>query len=613
MIGQTLDKYEVLQKIGEGGMATVYRGKHSALSRDVAIKVLHPHLSSSQRNRKRFAREARAIEQLRHENILEIFDYSGSDASECYIITEFVQGETLTALLNRAGPTPSEAVSLLGIHLSRALDYAHRAGILHRDLKPDNVMVRDDGTVKLMDFGIARFLDESQVTMTGALVGSPAFMSPEQAREGQLDARSDLFSLGTLLFYLVSGHLPFAGSNPSLILKNIIEGNRPAVSELVPTMSASLADVIERLLQTDREERFNSASDVAIALEASLQEAEIDGSAPHWSLTAYLADPEAYTRRLEEHLREHLLVAGKAYLAQGEHLGALRLFNRLLCLDEDNAEVLGLVQGMHSEIEADPQAGSAALRFAGLFLLAVASAAILYAIVALGPPTEGTAAKPSTDATTGESPDEPLFELPPESEMPMQPDDPPADEQPATRVPVRMPVTRPALTAPNRPIAAEMQLDGGTPGPDVPTTGTVDVRVGRGFWANIYEGGRLLGNTREPGPIELTAGPHQLVLKHPLQQDKVLDIVVEAGQQVTLHDIVLSPKPAIVRIDAAFEDDCRVNRDGEDLGTVGELERRVTLPTPNHDHMLVVQCGERVYTRRFSNLVAPVVDFARDG
>ena len=225
MIGNVLDnRYEVLQKVGEGGMATVYRGRHATLDRDVAIKVLHPHLSSSTRNRERFACEARAIEHLRHDSILSIFDYSGMDQSDyCYIITEFVEGETLSEWVGRSVRLPSEIVVVMGLHLASALSYAHAEGILHRDLKPDNVMVRFDGTVKLMDFGIARFLDEVQVTMTGALVGSPAFMSPEQAKEMPLDPRSDLFSLGTVLFYLTTGCLPFSGSNPSLILKNVIE------------------------------------------------------------------------------------------------------------------------------------------------------------------------------------------------------------------------------------------------------------------------------------------------------------------------------------------------------------------------------------------------------
>jgi serine/threonine-protein kinase len=159
VIGTVLDKYEILQKIGEGGMATVYRGRHLALGRDVAIKVLHPHLSASVRNRNRFAREARAIEHLDHDNILKIFDYSGTENDDCYIVTEFVDGVTLQDVVAEHGRVPSEVVAILGIRLGEALSYAHHHDIIHRDLKPENVMMKRDGTVKLMDFGIARFLD----------------------------------------------------------------------------------------------------------------------------------------------------------------------------------------------------------------------------------------------------------------------------------------------------------------------------------------------------------------------------------------------------------------------------------------------------------------------
>ncbi len=272
MIGTFLDKYEVLQKIGEGGMATVYRARHTTLGREVAIKILHPHLSAVARNRRRFAREARAIEHLDHENILKIFDYSGSDAEDCYIVTEFVEGQTLRQLIEARGLLPSEVAAFIGIKLADALRYAHEAGIIHRDLKPENVMLRVDGTVKLMDFGIARFLDESSVTMTGALVGSPAYMSPEQALERKLDARSDLFSLGTLLYHLVTGQLPYAGSNPSIILRNIIEGVRREVLDVQPGVAPKLADVINRLLELEPDARYDSAEAGASAVAAVLDD-----------------------------------------------------------------------------------------------------------------------------------------------------------------------------------------------------------------------------------------------------------------------------------------------------------------------------------------------------
>jgi serine/threonine protein kinase len=237
VINSVVDKYEVLQKLGEGATATVYRGRHIAIGKDVAIKILHPHLSASSRNRERFNREARAVGRLSHQNIVSILDYSGSQAQDCYIVTELVDGVTALDLLRDHGNLPSEIAALLGIELCAALAFAHTEGVIHRDIKPENVMIRRDGKVKLMDFGVARVLDEGSITMDGSLLGSPAYMSPQQALDQPLDGRSDLFSLGTVLFHLVTGHVPFAGSNASVILRNIIDGSRPEVLELAAKVS----------------------------------------------------------------------------------------------------------------------------------------------------------------------------------------------------------------------------------------------------------------------------------------------------------------------------------------------------------------------------------------
>ena len=636
MIGTYLDKYEVLQKIGEGGMATVYRGRHSTLDRDVAIKVLHPHLSSSPRNRKRFAREARAIEHLRHDNILEIFDYSGTDSSDCYIITEFVPGETLTELVSRTGPLPSEVTTLVGIYLAEALDYAHASGILHRDLKPDNVMIRPDGTVKLMDFGIARFLDESQVTMTGALVGSPAFMSPEQAKEGELDQRSDLFSLGTLLFFLVSGHLPFSGSNPSLILKNIIEGNRVPIAELVPTMSAGLADVIEQLLQSDREARQNSAASVAEGLRACLAETKVGEHDPLWSLGLFVEEPESYGRRLDDHLRDVLLEEGRAYLEGGEHLTALRLFNRLLCIDEENEEVLALVQGLHAETR--PSRRSHFVVFmAAVSLLAVVG--VGWGLSQLEPGTDDglELAQPTTpsDSSKGSTRPASLGSPPAASSVPPAPGPPAPTETtapPGGAVPPSpdsssgeraMPEAPPPTTRRSKKVkprprreAAALNVKSAadiTPtvtAPQPPPLAHVELRARAPFFADIYEDGRRLGTTRDADPIDVLPGKHVFVLKHELLEDQSVEVTVAGGERFVRRDIQLTPKPALVRVDRAFGEDCRVNQDGNAIGTLGELKYQFRLPQPDQRHMLVLDCGDAgVHTREVSGLTVPVFDF----
>lgn len=574
MIGTTLDKYEVLVKVGEGGMATVYRGRHATLNRDVAIKILHPHLSSSTRNRKRFAREARAIEHLRHENILEIFDYSGIDANDCYIITEFVEGATLSSLLKRHGKLPSEVTTIIGVALAEALAYAHAEGILHRDLKPDNVMVRSDGTVKLMDFGIARFLDESQVTMTGALVGSPAFMSPEQAREAELDQRSDIFSLGTMLYYLVTGHLPFAGSNPSLILKNVIESNRPNVMELAPTMSATLADAIERMMSPSPEDRYNDAHDVVVVLQRALDETEVERSDAGWALHAFLDDPAAYERRLDEHLSTVLLSRGKAHLEEGDHLAALRLFNRLLSIDEDNSEVLGLVQGLHHATRARSPRGLVVMMLV-VFFVALAG------VYLLAPRSVVTA----PDVPEPEPPDVAVVEVPAPAPEPVAPPEPLTPEPPPA--PTEAPAPRAIVPpAPRRPAPVVVEEP-----PEVDEgPGFAKINSGE-LSADVYLGGKKVGNTRDAAPLQLPAGTHVLEFRTPYILPHTEEVTVSPGETVPLR-VVLTPRPATVTFPDSYAAECEVTVNRRSQGTIGSLGWKLLVRQPNETQNFVVDCGE---------------------
>jgi tRNA A-37 threonylcarbamoyl transferase component Bud32 len=583
VIGNFLDKYEVLQKVGEGGMATVYRGRHATLDRPVAIKVLHPHLTASTRNRKRFAREARAIEHLRHENILEIFDYSGLDCEDCYIVTEFVEGETLTSVLDRVGRLPSEVVALIGLELCDALEYAHQSGILHRDLKPDNVMIRRDGHVKLMDFGIARFLDESQVTMTGALVGSPAFMSPEQAKEIELDPRSDLFSLGTLLFLLVTGHLPFSGTNTSIILKNIIEGTRPGPVDLCPAMSAALADVIDRLLQTDREDRYRNAHEVRDALTAVLIESDVAGQA-RFTVGRYLEDPSGFTEALEAHLVGALALRGQEYMASGNHLGALRLYNRVLSVDDDNTDVMALIDSLHGEETRRKRrvVGARTAIGAVLALLGVGAAAAAFALW----PTPRTVAPTPDSAPVGAAP---VPSPPGPAPVGVAPEPTPAAAPVDRRLTVAVPPTR--LEPPTR---LQVELPAPEPEPTPPPSpsfGSVYVNTGQ-FPAEIFEDDVRLGASRQREPVRLSAGVHRLTLRSPVTRDHSVEVAVSSGETVRVA-VELMPRPAVVFVPPDYPDSCRVNRNGEPLGDLASISRSVVLERPDRANVVVLDCGDR--------------------
>lgn len=634
MIGSTLDKYEVLQKLGEGGMATVYRGRHATLDRDVAIKVLHPHLSSSTRNRKRFEREARAIEHLRHPNILEIFDYSGVQSGDCYIVTEFVEGETLSELLARCRRTPSEVAAMLGIALADALAYAHHRGVLHRDVKPDNIMVRRDGTVKLMDFGIARFLDESQVTLTGALVGSPAFMSPEQAREDDLDHRSDLFSLGTVLFLLVTGHLPFQGSNPSLILKHIIEGERPQVLDLVPGANPAVADVIEQLLAPRPEERFQDADAVGAALEAALQEVGMDPTERRWSVARYLQDPDAYETDLEGELEGTLLTKARALLDAGEPLRGLRLVNRLLSIDEDHTEALALLQAFHG-VDSGPPSGRRwrAWVAAAVMLLVFGGMAVRWVFDPASPgedPTEATPRDEVPSTATAEArptPTEaaPVVVDPPEREPAAEANDddgtaeveaetPTAPGSP-TRVadPLRDAVRDAAPAATVRaPTKRNPPEPTAPPEPEAGTAEAVEpacVALRSREPAAMYLDGVRLRGVRDPGCTELAPGTYTFELRGDMVRTREITVELAAGQVEDKLMVDLERLPARVRFGRQHADDCVVLVDGMTRGTVARLDRSVELEHPETPHTVELDCGGKRTARTYRRIDYPEVLF----
>jgi len=286
MLGKTISHYRVLRVLGEGGMGVVYEAEDIRLGRHVALKFVTQKMLDRPETIERFQREARAASLLNHPNICTIHDV-GEVEGDHFIAMELLEGTTLETLLAQ-GPLPIERLLPLAVQIADGLDAAHSRGVIHRDIKPANIFVTSAGRVKIVDFGLAKFLpspatdplrsaSDSQTTMQhltlpGSPMGTVAFMSPEQARGEELDARSDLFSFGTLLYTMAVGEFPFRGKTLAVILSGILE--RPAIRPLErnPDLPPRLQDIILKALEKDRDERYQSAREMLVDLRQLLRE-----------------------------------------------------------------------------------------------------------------------------------------------------------------------------------------------------------------------------------------------------------------------------------------------------------------------------------------------------
>ena len=265
VLGHVLaDRYELGPVLGQGGMARVHQGLDRQLGRQVAIKVLAPPFDRDREFVERFRREARAAAGLSHPNIVAVFD-SGSDDGTHFIVTELVEGETLADRLHRDGPMPPADAVAVAVDIARALAAAHARGLIHRDIKPGNVMLLPDGRVKVVDFGIARAAGSDTLTNTGVVLGSTAYLSPEQAGGQPVDERADLYSLGCVMYEMLTGHVPFSADTPIATMYRHVNEDAPPPSTIAP-VQPELEDVVLRCLEKDPKRRFASASELEDAL-----------------------------------------------------------------------------------------------------------------------------------------------------------------------------------------------------------------------------------------------------------------------------------------------------------------------------------------------------------
>jgi serine/threonine protein kinase len=527
LVGRQIGRYRILEQLGSGGMSVVYKGLDTALDREVAVKVLHPHLAGKDESRRRLAREARAVARLHHPNILEVFDFSAADSQNAYIVTEYIRGRTLRQFLDEGGLEPPELAAMIIHELAAALAHAHEEGVIHRDLKPENVMVREDGVLKLMDFGIAKLLEtEERMTVTGALVGSPAHMAPEIIEGLEAGPEADVFSLGIMLYAFVTGRLPFSAPNTTATLKRILDGAYEDPRRRVGALSDELAEIITTCLQRDRRNRYAHAGQLRDALADYLT--GLGFPRVNEELASFFADPASYKKAARQRIVAALLERSEHLLAEKRTPRALASLNQVLALDEQNARALELLDGLNRArrrrlwLKRGAQAGVALL---ALVVLGTGG----YFLLRSPPPT---VAPPGTDMPPPgqtlnplDSPEQPQVNEPgpgaplqPPTPLPVPPEatSPPPGEAPSAEEP------GPAKRPPGRP----------EPRPEAPRPAKVRVSI------LVRPYGAIQVDKEAPSPqplaqhdLELTPGRHTVTVRCEWCEDAVETIDVVPGAE----------------------------------------------------------------------------------
>jgi serine/threonine protein kinase len=351
MINRTIKDYEIKQLIATGGMAAIYRAIQTTTGKTLAIKILHGHLAQDKDFITRFEREARAAAALKHENIIDIIGY-GETEGVYYIAMEFVEGKSLKELIHSVRFIPSDIALAIVYEICRGLEHAHQKGVVHRDIKPANILIARDGAVKITDFGLAQAQDLTSITVTGALVGTPAYMSPEQAAGRKIDTRSDLFSLGVVIYEMITGTKPFQGESYSSVIHAILTIPAPRPMDANPTMDEAISLLIEKSLQKDPDQRYQNITQISDDIYAYFRAQNIE--VPNKQISAFITEPERMSTNWiqdakEKHLRHalHHMNSGTAGTDQ-----AISEFVKVHYLDPEDTQASKYLAELKRKIKA---------------------------------------------------------------------------------------------------------------------------------------------------------------------------------------------------------------------------------------------------------------------
>ncbi|ACY12920.1 serine/threonine protein kinase [Haliangium ochraceum DSM 14365] len=630
-MGATLGRYQLERELGSGGMATVYRARDRELRREVALKVLFPHLSKRPEVVARFLREARAAAALDHANIVRVYDTGGGAGSADdddalsdppYLVMELVEGRSLDGALREHGPFLGEIVAAIGMLLCDALAEAHRAGIVHRDVKPANVMVTRRGRVALTDFGVARLDDDDSaiLTRTGMLLGTPAFMSPEQALGDPLDARSDIYSLGATLYQLATGKMPYSGSTQR-ILTAIIEHKTVPPLQRNPAMGGELAGIIEHMMAAAPADRYQNADEASDAL---LDVVMAGGIAPGpdavaEQLARFFAAPADYTEAMVPKLVAISLERARAAAAENALPQAMAFADRALALDDDCDEAVALVERLGTHHER--RVRNSLLVAAALVAVIIASATdftlwprdsddaansddsstwvgggVLIPDASPQPGARGrddgarsigdgdqraALTAPATTATATPDPGAAPPASPGTAAATADTDTERDSRKPRTRATTAGASARPRAQRPAVEPAAEATIDAGAPERAVvaidaatavvvapaPATVTVDIKQ----WCDLSIDGSDYGRAQRTRAIELPAGRHRFVCSQgPGRSAWRQTVTLRPGERRQLSGSVLAP--VSVRVEVSGGDAVRIDGTRHDNGARLQLD-----------------------------------------
>jgi serine/threonine protein kinase len=328
-------RYELVELIGRGGMSSVWKAHDRLLDRTIAIKLLHEQFTQDEEYVERFRREARSVAQLSHPNIVTVID-RGEDEGRQYIVFEYVEGENLKQLIERSGPLPVRDALLLTLQMARALGFAHERGLIHRDVKPQNVLLNEDGQPKMTDFGIARSVDVEGVTVTGTVLGTSEYIAPEQARGQRVDALTDVYSLGVLLYELLAGRVPFQGESFVAIALRHVNEPAPSVLELRPDCPPRVGLAVERAMAKRPEQRFGSMNEFCAELQACLY--ELDSSSEEATMISRPPVAPARPRPARKRRRRIGILWPITAVAAVIGIAAAAAFGTMALLDDNNGD-----------------------------------------------------------------------------------------------------------------------------------------------------------------------------------------------------------------------------------------------------------------------------------